>query len=232
MIIATTKISCPAVNGKRHAVTLHADGSYTCDCENGVERGVAFAGRVLLGMKPPEGVRGCGALVALAQSARSLLPLVRGSQLPDYGLWGELVFAYGKNPVFKAALDRVEREDPERAVVKRLLLEACERAGYRHALGKRRFRDEFRAHWDQPTGDLEGFMVSTFDDDPWHVPHQVGWKAQIADKGLAVLGGKVVCGRSTEDPTIFYAVAPHENGQGHWVRAHRLAGKRLVEVAA
>ena len=231
--IATTKIQCPA-SKQRHAVTIRQDGSAVCDCDNGVERGQFLAGRIALGMPPPEGVRGCGALIAMIDGADSLLRLDRGTFCPEYGPWGELVFAYGKNPVYRAALDLAERKHPERIETRRLLVEAAERAGYRHKLGKRRFRDEFKAIWDVPATveALDKFIVSAFDDDPWMVPYMPGWKEQISDKGLAVVSGKLVCGRSVEDPNVLYAVTVHEHGEAHWVRPHRLSRGRLVEVAS
>ncbi len=229
--IASTKIQC--TSGKRHAVRLLADGSLTCDCADGAERGGMLAGRIMLGLSAVDGARGCGALIALAQGATSLVQLVRGTKNPDYGLWHELVHAYGKNPVFVAALDRAERADPLRATTRQLLLESTERAGYHCTLGKRRFRDEFRAFWDVGEEELGNFVVSTFDDDPWGVPYAPDWKEQIADKGLAVIDGKLVCGRSSEDSTIFYAVTPHERHSAHWVRPHRMVrGKKLKEIVA
>jgi hypothetical protein len=233
-IIASTKIACPAAGSKRHAVSLTEDGYLTCDCPDGVVRGSSLAGRLLLGMPYPEGARGCGALVALAEGAGTLLPLARGTHRPKYGPWEELVFAYQSNPVFIAALDLAERAQPERAEIRKLVLGHVESAGYRCTLGKRRFRDEFMALWDVPVnGDLDKFIVSSFDDCPWSVPYMPGWKEQIADKGLAVVDGKFVCGRSPEDPSILYAITMHEWGEAHWVRPHKLLrGKRLQEVVA
>jgi hypothetical protein len=232
-VLASTKILCPNEPQRRHSVVLYEDGSATCDCPNGRERGASLAGRLLLGLPYIEGARGCGALVAMVDGASTLLPLARGSKLPEYGPWGEPVFAYGKNPVYLAALDLAERAQPERAEIKKLVLENVERAGYRHTLGKRRFREEFRVVWDVPVNaQLGRFMVACFDDDVWHVPYMPGWKEQIADEGLALVDGKFVCGRSPEDPSIVYAIVPGEQDNEHWVRPHRLARGRLKEIAA
>jgi hypothetical protein len=232
-IIATTKIACPVAGTKRHAVTLHEDGSLHCDCQDAQERGGALAGRIMLGLPPTDGARGCGALAALVDGAATLLPLVRGTHRPKYGAWEELVFAYSENPIFKAAIARAEAQhEPTRAPIRKLVLEYIERAGYRHSLGKLRFRENLRALWDVPVNDdLDKFIVSAFDDHPWSVPYMPGWKEQIADEGLALVDGKFVCGRSTEDPNILYAITMHEHGEAHWVRPHRLGrGKCLKEI--
>lgn len=232
-IIASTKIACPVAGSKRHNVSLMEDGTLTCDCRDAVERGGSLAGRILLGLPPTDGARGCGALAALVEGAPTLLRLVRGTHRPKYGAWEELVFAYSVNPIFRAALDQAERtHEPTRASIRKLAMEYIEKAGYRHSLGKVRFRDSFRALWDVPVNDdLDRFIVSSFDDDPWSVPYMPGWKEQIADEGLAVVDGKFVCGRSAEDPKTLYAITTHEYGEAHWVRPHRLGrGKRLVEI--
>lgn len=232
-ICAATKIQCPA-SKQRHSVVLYDDGSTTCDCPEGAVRGSSLAGRILLGAPAPDGVRGCGALIALAEGASSLLQLDRGTDSPNYGPWGELVFAYGKNPVYRAALDLAEEACPERPKVRQVLLDHVESAGYKHKLGKLRFRTEFKTLWDVPATVecMDKLLVSAFDDDPWSVPYQPNWKEQICDKGLAVVDGKVVCGRSAEDPSILFAITKHEAGQAHWVRQHKLRGRRLVELTA
>jgi hypothetical protein len=232
-IIASTKIACPVAGSKRHTVTITDDGTLHCDCRDAAERGGALAGRIMLGLPPTDGARGCGALAALVDGASTLLPLVRGTHRPKYGAWEELVFAYSGNPIFRAALDLAERiHEPTRAPVRKLVTEYVERASYRHSLGKLRFRESLRALWDVPVNDdLDKFIVSAFDDQPWSVPYMPGWKEQIADMGLALVDGKFVCGRSPADPNILYAIVEHEHGEAHWVRPHRLGrGKRLKEI--
>ena len=228
----STKIVCPN-DTKRHEVTLHDDGSVTCGCANGVERGLSYAGRLTLGMPPIEGARGCAVLVALVEAAPSLLKIREGQQFPHYGSWDESVFAYGKNPVYLAALERAAKAMPERAEVKQLLMETAERAGYQHSLGKRRFRAEFRAIWDVPaTAEaLENFAVSCFDDDGWNVPYVPGWKEEIFDKGLALVDGKLVVGRSAEDQDVLFAVTRGID-DSHVVTAHKLSRGKLSELAA
>jgi hypothetical protein len=224
----STKILCPN-DSKRHEVVLNEDGTVTCACSNGVERGQAYAGRLMLGMSPIDGARGCAVLVALVEAASSLLAITEGQLVPDYGPWSESVHAYGKNPVYREALARAAKAHPERTEVKQLLLGLVERAGYHHSLGKRHFREEFRAIWDVPTSNdgLNRFAVSCFDDDSWAVPYMPGWKEQIFDKGLALLDGKVVVGQSATDSTLLYAIVPTDDG-AHHVREHKLLrGKRL-----
>lgn len=232
-IIASTKIACPVAGTKRHAVAIAEDGSLHCDCRDAAERGGALAGRIMLGLPPTDGARGCGALAALVDGAATLLPLVRGTHRPKYGAWEELIYAYSTNPVFCAAIAHAERtHEPTRAPVRQAVIDYIERAGYRHSFSKRGFRDNIRALWDVPVNDdLDRFVVSAFDDCPWSVPYMPGWKEQIADEGLALVDGKFVCGRSTEDPNILYAITMHEHGEAHWVRPHRLGrGKRLKEI--
>jgi len=231
--LASTLIACPTAGGnKRHDVTLREDGRVVCACADARERGASLVGRLLLGLPPIDGARGCAALAALVEGASGLVRLARGTHRPKYGAWEELVFAYSANPVYRAALDLAERARPERAELRSLVLANVERAGYRHGLGKRNFRSSMRALWDVPVDDqLDMFVVSNFNDDPWNVPYQANWKKDVFDEGLAVVDGRFVCGRSPEDPSILYAITRHEHDDAHWVRTHRLCrGKRLEEV--
>lgn len=240
--LASTHIACPAAAGsKRHAVVLFDDGSLSCDCADAKERGASLAGRLMLGLPPSKDVRGCGALAALVEGRSALLPLARGTYRPQYGSWAELVYAYEGNVVYQAALRLAEQAQPERPTIRKLVLEAVERARYAHSLGKRRFREEFRALWDVPMDEqLDRFIVSAFDDDPWSVPYMPGWKEEIADRGLAVVNDKFVCGRSADGQTL-WAICPitavsffgdGARASGYWVRPHKLVKKKLVEIAS
>lgn len=233
MNLATTKIQC--VSNKRHAVSLNADGTVTCECSDGLARSESIAGRIMLGA--PDDTRGCAGLAALVAGAPSLLRLCRGSDRPKFGAWEYLIGAYSGNPVFNAALDLAEKADStDRKQIRKLMLAAIRSCGYQHTLGVRRFDEEFRPVWDVPTGEMQpsalgvGYMVSCFDDDQWRVPYMQGWKEQIADKGLATIDGKFVC---AIDGETVYAIVPSPVYENQWwVLPHRRRGRKLVQVTS
>lgn len=228
--LACTKIACPNDPKRRHSVTLRGDGTVTCDCADGRERGASYAGRLMLGLPPIEGARGCAVLAALVDGADALL-YIEHTLDRSFGSWTESVAAYRQNPIYRAALDLAASKVPERGETEKLVVQAVESCGYRHALGKRAFRESFGVAWDVPaTSTLDRIGVAAFDDDRWLVPYMPGWREEIHDQQLAVIGGRFVCGRSATDPSIFYAIAPNEHG-GHWVRAHRRVKNKLIEIA-
>lgn len=228
--VATTKIECPNTNRGRHEVSLMSDGSIVCACSDGVAAGSAYAGRLMLGMPPISGVRGCAVLAAVAQSAAVILPKLRSVPRIDDGVsflggWHESVVAYQKNPVFLAAIAQAEAAQPERKQIHKTILAAAERAGYRHALGKRRFAQEFRTYWDTPIGQLDRFPVSSFDDDAWGVPYMPGWLDAVGER-QAIVDGKVVC---AIDDGFVYAITRNEDfgGNMHWIRRFKRSGAKL-----
>lgn len=221
--IAQTTIQCRSA---RHKVTLLEDGSVLCGCgESAIEQGEMIVGRILLG-SPTAALpaSGCAGLVGLIMMSDSLVAHVRGSDKERAPAWKDAYGAYYKNPVLVAALDRAENAMPERLAVKKALADAVRSTKIKLAMGKREFDATFKAIWDVPLADLGDSCVAADNSDRWSVPYMPGWLEAIGSKGLAVVDGKVVCGR---DANTFFAVDTYSNFEGFVVRKFKLVGKRL-----
>lgn len=199
MIQIQTRVACPAVDMMHHRVSMNRDGTYACDCEHGVERGAALAGKTLLGVAPPKNVRGCGALIALCEAAPNLLILERGTADPDFGLWRDLRSAYRTNRLYQAALDRAEKAAPERHTTHQLI---ASMVGKLYGASRSALR-KLKTYWDHEQ--LEGFVVRCYDGDDWGVPYMPSWKEMVYDRGCAEFSGKLVVGVDGDDVLIIDA---------------------------
>lgn len=227
--IAKTSIVCEHAGkiATKHLVELLGDGSVRCACSEAPARAELLTGEFMLGKTTGAPKLGCVALAALTLNADSLLEQVVGAVQPNLGPWKAMFEKYRHNPVFKAAIERAEEARADRSEIKSALMAAIEKS-YKTGLGKKDFRAQFMALWDVPVGDMHDLSVCAFSGDRWAVPYMPGWKERIADEGLAVIDGKVVCGRSGD---AFYAIVKYPAGDGYIVRKHVRDGNKLVEVA-
>lgn len=228
-VIAKTKIACAGARPAAfHTVELLDDGSVRCGCANAVAQAEMFSGRLLLGASASI-ERGCAALAAVTLNASMLVESIVGAEGADMGQWKTPLDWYRLNPILLAALERAEAALHERTAVKKALIEAVEAVGYKRGMSKGDFRKTFKALWDVPVDSMDGLSVAAYSGDRWAVPYMPGWKEQIADKGLAVVDGKVVCGKTADS---FFAIDPYpDSDEGYFVREFNLRGKKLVHVA-